>query len=132
MPRPPGRVRPLRNASYQAIAGLGGKAISFLLVFYATRALGPALFGNYTTIMAWLVYTRFLPRRLDLDPGWWPVLLRNAAPFMVLTLLSVVYSRADMQILYVLSGCGHMAGNAGCAPVGDYGAAYRFLDVLVA
>jgi O-antigen/teichoic acid export membrane protein len=37
-----------------------------------------------------------------------------------------------MQILYVLSGCGHMAGNAGCTPVGNYGAAYRFLDVLAA
>jgi O-antigen/teichoic acid export membrane protein len=269
--RPPGRVRPLRNASYQAIAGLVGKAISFLLVFYATRALGPALFGNYTTVLAfvglfglctdlgmgtlavrdvaqnpalamryvsnllavrvlsslsaillivlatqtfvapslrsavyvyaltlaplavwntlqlvfqfserlaysavlsvgvstattalsvvalalghhvlalvmvytgvnavgtavaaWLVYTRFLPPRLELDLAWWPELLRKAAPFAVLTLLNMVYSRADMQILYVLSGCGHMVGNAGCAPVGNYGAAYRFLDVLAA
>jgi O-antigen/teichoic acid export membrane protein len=46
-------------------------------------------------------------------------------------MLNVVYFRADMQILYVLSGCGADRANHGCAPVGQYGAAYRWLDILV-
>jgi O-antigen/teichoic acid export membrane protein len=269
-PRTARRARPARNAVYLTGANLGAKAFSFVFVLYATRALGPALFGNYTTVlafvglfgvltdlglstlavrdvaqdralavryvsnllalrvlfsvvavvlsvglaqvyvapslrhavyvyalalvplaisnslqlvfqfsermaysavlnvaaaaataalsilalstghhvlaltvvftavtaastatMAWLVYTRFLPRRLELEPVWWPKLLRAALPFVLLTLLNILYSRADMQILYVLSGCGHRFGNTGCAPVGQYGAAYRVLDILV-
>jgi O-antigen/teichoic acid export membrane protein len=82
-------------------------------------------------VTAWLVYTRFLPCRLEFDATWWPRLLRRAAPFVLLTLLNVLYYRADMQILYVLSGCGHAHGNVGCVPVGEYGAAYRVLDILV-
>src|SRR5207248_749037 len=103
----------------------GHHVLALTMVFTAVTAAS-------TAAMAWLVYTRFLPHQLQVDPAWWPHLLRAAAPFVVLTLLNILYSRADMQILYVLSGCGHMAGNAGCTPVGDYGAAYRFLDVLAA
>src|SRR2546421_8433379 len=48
------RVRPASNAAYLAGANLGAKAFSFLFVLYATRALGPALFGNYTTVLAFV------------------------------------------------------------------------------
>src|SRR5881275_29931 len=48
------RVRPASNAAYLAGANLGAKAFSFAFVLYATRALGPALFGNYTTVLAFV------------------------------------------------------------------------------
>ena len=102
----------------------GHHVLALTVVFTAVTAASSAA-------MAWLVYTRFLPRRLELDPAWWPMLLRAALPFVLLTLLNIVYSRADMQILYVLSGCGRSVGNTGCVPVGQYGAAYRVLDILV-
>jgi len=48
------RTRPLRNASYQAIAALVGKAFSFVLLLNITRALGPGRFGNYTFVLSFV------------------------------------------------------------------------------
>src|SRR5213592_1147990 len=48
------RARPASNAVYLTGANLGAKAFSFVFVLYATRALGPALFGNYTTVLAFV------------------------------------------------------------------------------
>lgn len=114
-----------------AIAGLSSMALytgrhvlGLVVVFTAVTTLS-------TGVMAWLVYTRFLPPRLALEPAWWPVLVRRALPFVLLTLLNTLYYRADTQILYVMSGCGHLHGNSGCRPVGLYGVAYRALDILV-
>jgi O-antigen/teichoic acid export membrane protein len=126
--------------AYSALINIGGSAmtagLSILALFMGHHVL--ALMIVFTAVAmasmvvtAWLVYTRFLPRRLELDPTWWPWLLRRAAPFVLLTLLNVLYYRADMQLLYVLSGCGHAHGNVGCVLVGQYGAAYRVLDILV-
>src|SRR5205823_2275386 len=103
---------------------MGHHVLALVIVFTAVAT-------SSMVVTAWLVYTRFLPRRLEFDPTWWPSLLRRAAPFVLLTLLNVLYFRADMQILYVLSGCGHAHVNIGCVPVGQYGAAYRVLDILV-
>lgn len=100
---------------------LGHHVLGLLVVFSAVTLLS-------TIAMTWVVYTRFLPRRLEWDLGWWPVLLRNGLPFVLLTLLNVLYSRADMQLLYVFSHC---SDSTGCVPVGQYGAAYRVLDILV-
>jgi O-antigen/teichoic acid export membrane protein len=50
---------------------------------------------------------------------------------VTLTLHNVLYYRADTQILYVASGCGHAAAKAGCTPVGLYGLANRLPDILV-
>jgi O-antigen/teichoic acid export membrane protein len=80
---------------------------------------------------AWIVYARFLPRRLELDPCWWPALLAGAIPFVVLTFANVLYNQADRQILFVLSNCAHHPPAVGCAPTGKYGVAYRPLDILV-
>src|SRR5436305_2316813 len=84
----------------------GHHVLALTVVFTAVTAVS-------TAAMAWLVYTRFLPRRLEVDPAWWPRLLRAAMPFVLLTLLNILYFRADTQILYVLSGCGHRSGNTG-------------------
>src|SRR5437870_11012237 len=52
--QPARRMRPASNAVYLTGANLGAKAFSFVFVLYATRALGPALFGNYTTVLAFV------------------------------------------------------------------------------
>lgn len=105
-----------------AVLTLGHHVLALVVVFTIVATANAA-------VMAWFVYARFLPRRLELDPSWWPVLLRAAAPFAVLTFLNVLYNYADRQILAALSGCGHKPV---CVPVGVYTAAYRPLDILVA
>jgi len=107
--------------------------IGIMILFLGHRVLGlVAVFTLVTTastvVMAMIVYKRFLPPRLALDFSWWPTLLRQAAPFVALTLLSVLYFRADIVLLTVLSHCSQ-AGQ--CVPTGLYGAAYRLLDILI-
>ncbi len=82
-------------------------------------------------VVAWLVYTRFLPLRFEFDPAWWPAMVRMALPFAVMTILNIIYNSADRQILGWLSHCQDAAGNTGCPPVGEYSAAYRPLDILI-
>jgi O-antigen/teichoic acid export membrane protein len=107
--------------------------VCLLLAGYHVLALVLAQTGVIalgTLVMAWLVYTRFLPWRLELEPRSWPLLLRRSAPFVLLTVLNILYARADMQLLYGLSHCSSAVGNTGCAPVGLYSVAYQPLDVL--
>ncbi len=89
-----------------------------------------AIVGAVAT--AWIVYTRFLPLRMEFDLSWWPVLLRRAAPFAVLLLLNYVYASVDMQILYNLSGCQNLPAGTACKPVAQYGVAYQGLNVVTA
>jgi len=112
-------------------------ALSALVLFNGHHVLGlVAVFSIVTLIgaltMAWILYTRFLPLRLELDLRWWPLLIRSAVPFATMTVLNVVYNYADRQILQVISHCNTAVSNIGCVPVGEYSAAYRPLDVLVA
>ncbi len=121
----------LSVATAAATAGL-----SILVLFTGHHVLGlVTVFTVVTTVssgvVAWLVYTRFLPFRFDLDPTWWPVMIRMALPFAVATLLNIVYNSADRQILGWLSHCRDVAGNSGCPPVGQYSTAYRPLDTLI-
>lgn len=108
-----------------AALAMGHHVLALVVVFTSVDICSAA-------VTAWIVYTRFLPHRMEIDIKWWPTLLRRSAPFMLLTLLNVLYYRADTQILQVLSGCNHAAPNVGCPPVGQYNAAYRLLDILIA
>lgn len=126
--------------AYGAIINLVTAAVTAGLSMLALHAGHHvlALVGVFTTVtmvstvaMALLVYTRFLPLKVEIDLRWWPRLVRLALPFVWLTVLNILYYRADTQILYVMSGCGHTAGNAGCTPVGYYGLANRLPDILV-
>ncbi len=121
----------LNVATSAATAGL-----SILILFTGHHVLG--LVTAFTVVatvssgvVAWLVYTRFLPFRFEFDPAWWPVMVRMALPFAVMTLLNIVYNSADRQILGWLSHCQDAAGNKGCPAVGEYSAAYRPLDILI-
>lgn len=98
----------------------GHHVLALVVVFAVANAAGAA-------VSAWFVYTRLEPLRFEVSVASWPAMLRKSAPFFTLTLLLTLYYRADMQILYVLSGCAHQRT---CTPVGQYGAAYRPLDVL--
>ena len=53
---------------------LGHHVLALVMVYTGVNAVS-------TAVAVWLVYTRFLPPRLELDPAWWPELLRKAAPF---------------------------------------------------
>lgn len=102
---------------------LGYHVLALVTIQTATTFIG-------ALAMTIVVYTRFLPRRLEIDLTWWPTLLRRAFPFFMSSVLNTVYAQGDKQILYVMSGCGQAARNAGCRPVGLYNAAYLPLDVL--
>jgi len=104
---------------------VGHHVLALMLVFTAVTTVSAG-------VTAWLVYTRFLPRRMELDFFWWPVLLKQAAPFAFLALLNYFYARVDMQLLYGFSGCEHARGNEGCSVTGLYGLAYQALDVASA
>jgi len=106
------------------VLALGQRVLALVVVYVGILAATCAA----TT---WVAYTRFLPRRLELDLTWWPLLIKAALPFASLTFINVLYNNADRQILYALSGCGHAPPGAGCRPVGEYSAAYRALDILV-
>lgn len=123
------------NAVVNVVTALVRVALSILALYLGHRVLGlMVIFTAVTTanmlVMIWIVYTRLLPRRLEIDLAWWPSLVWRALPFLWMTVLHMVYTRGDMQILYVMSGCGQARGNAGCVPTGQYGAAYQLLDVL--
>jgi len=114
----------LRVALSLFVLATGHHVLGLVAVFTVVSFAGAAA-------TAWIVYTRFLPLRLAVDPSSWPALLREAAPFAVLFLLSYFYGRVDMQILSNLKGCPHNNGPT-CPVLGQYGAAYQGLDVLTA
>jgi len=102
------------------VLALGHKVLALMVVATAVTAAN-------TAAIAWVVYTRFLPRRLDMHPSWWPALLWSAVPFAMLSVLNVLYTRADALILNVLTRCSR--DGALCGPVALYGAATRGLDI---
>jgi len=121
----------LNIANAAATAGLGLLALALGQKVLALVAIYTVVTTALALVAAWVVYTRFLPRRLELDPAWWPALVGAALPFAALTFVNVLYNNADRQILQLLSGCSHASGAAGCPVLGEYSAAYRALDILV-
>ncbi len=107
-----------------AVLYTGHGVLALTLVYTLVAAAG-------AVATAWVVYTRFLPLRLEIDLSWWPVLLRRAAPFAVLLLLNYFYASVDMQILYIVSGCKNLPTNK-CTPVARYGVAYQGLNAATA
>ncbi len=114
----------LRVALSFAALYTGHGVFALALVYTLVAAAG-------AVATAWIVYTRFLPLRVEIDLSWWPVLLRRAAPFAALLLLNYFYASVDMQILYVLSECKNLAPDK-CTPVAQYGVAYQGLNAATA
>ncbi len=112
----------LTTAAYIFTLWSGHHVLGLVVAFTVVNTVSAA-------VSAWLAYTRVIPPRLAIDVRSWPGLLRQGAPFFVLTLLLTIYYRADMQILGFLKGCSHTAT---CDVTGEYGVAYRPLDVLSA
>lgn len=122
------------TAIINVVASAVTAALGILVVFSGHHVLALVIALTAVTtanalFQLWLVYTRFMPRRFEFDFSWWPQLIRSGIPFAVLVLTNVLYNYADRQILLVLSGCGHLKI---CKPVGEYSAAYRPLDILIA
>jgi len=120
------------NAVYNVAMNGARVALSVLALLLghsvlALMAVATAVTALSAVATAWVIYTRFLPRRLDLQPTWWPALLWRAVPFAMLAILNVLYTRADTQVLGALE----CAGKTTCFQVGLYGAATRGLDILV-
>jgi len=126
------------SAAINIVNGAVTAGLGLLILFFGQGDRILSLMVVYTVVTtataiaaALLVYTRFLPRRLELDPAWWPALIKLAVPFASLTLINVLYYNADRQILQVLLGCNHAAAGVGCPQLGEYSAAYRALDILM-
>jgi len=107
------------TAALTAIVGsvallLGGRVVAYVGVAAAVNAA--------MAVAAVVLAARVVPLRPRVELAWWPALVRAALPFAVLTLLNVLYSRADYQLVYTMKG----AGDAGL-----YGVAYRFVDTLL-
>jgi len=94
---------------------LGGRLIVYVLVM--------ALVNTAISIAAVILAGRRTAVRPRLDISWWPSLVRVALPFATLTLLNVLYSRADTLMVISLKGNGD---------AGLYGVAYRYVDTLLA
>jgi len=97
-----------------AVLLFGGTAIPLLIV---ATAVNVAMAG-----IALVLAARITPLRPRADLSWWPSLLRAALPFAVLTLLNVLYSRADALLVFQIKG----KGDAGL-----YGLTYRLVDTLL-
>src|SRR5438093_503449 len=93
--RSPSCCTPHERLAYSAVFSIATTAASavvrilVLLLGYHVLALvtvqtAVTLVG--AVAMAWIVYARFLPRRLELDPAWWPALLRCSMPFALMGL----------------------------------------------
>jgi O-antigen/teichoic acid export membrane protein len=97
-----------------AIAAAGGGVFAFLWLYVAAKAANG------------IVLALAVSRMADLD--WkprvenWSALLRAAAPLALATVLIALYFRIDMIVLARLKPA---------ADVGQYGAAYKFLDTLL-
>lgn len=93
---------------------LGGRVVTLIVVMAAV---------NLAAAVATLALARRVtPLRVQIEPGWWPALLRLALPFATLTLLNVLYSRADNLLVFSIKG----PGDAGL-----YSVTYRFVDSLL-
>src|SRR5581483_2073678 len=93
---------------------LGGGVVALIVAMAAVNVAAAAA----TIALAW----RVTPLRPRIEPAWWPVLLRLALPFATLTLLNVLYSRADNLLVFTIKG----PGDAGL-----YSVTYRFVDSLL-
>ncbi len=97
-----------------AVLLFGGTAIPLLVTATAVNVA--------MAVVALTLAARVTPLRPRADLSWWPSLLRTALPFAVLTLLNVLYSRADALLVFQIKG----KGDAGL-----YGVAYRLVDTLL-
>ncbi len=97
-----------------AVLLFGGTAIPLLV----TATVVNVVMAGVALVLAARV-TSLRPR---MDLSWWPSLVRSALPFAVLTLLNVLYSRADMVLVIRLKNS-HDAGL--------YSVAYRLVDTLL-
>ncbi len=108
------------SAALSAVCGtaallLGGRVVVYIAVMAAVNTLA--------CVAAVLLAARITPVRPRLDLRWWPTLLRAALPFVTLTLLNVLYSRADNLLVYTIKGS---------AAAGLYGVTYTFVDTVLA
>jgi O-antigen/teichoic acid export membrane protein len=96
------------------IATTGAGVFAFLWLYVAAKALnGLVLLVAVARIADFDWRPRF---------GSWPGLMRAAAPLALATVLIALYFRVDMVLLARLKPA---------ADVGQYGAAYKFLDTLL-
>jgi O-antigen/teichoic acid export membrane protein len=104
----------LTLAGAVVIAATGAGVFAFLWLYVAAKALnGLVLLAAVARIADFDWKPRF---------GSWPGLLRTAAPLAVATVLIALYFRVDMVVLARLKPA---------ADVGQYGAAYKFLDTFL-
>jgi len=97
-----------------AVLLFGGTAIPLLVTALAVNVV--------MAVVALVLAARVTPLRPRADLSWWPSLLRTALPFAVLTLLNVLYSRADAVLVFQIKGKD---------AAGLYGLTYRLVDTLL-
>ncbi len=97
-----------------AILLFGGTAIPLLVTAMAVNVV--------MAVVALVLAARVTPLHPRADLSWWPSLLRTALPFAVLTLLNVLYSRADAVLVFQIKGKD---------AAGLYGLTYRLVDTLL-
>jgi O-antigen/teichoic acid export membrane protein len=66
--------RILKNSGFLLVSGIATKAISFFILLYIARHLGPADFGKYSFAFAFIYFFSFIP-----DLGIHKILVREAA-----------------------------------------------------
>jgi O-antigen/teichoic acid export membrane protein len=96
------------------IATSGGGVYAFLWLYVAAKAANGAVLA--------IAVARITDFDWKARTAGWPTLLKAAAPLALATVLIALYFRVDMVVLARLKPA---------ADVGQYGAAYKFLDTLL-
>jgi len=107
--------RVLITATGIAAVYAGASVETVALIYLGGSVAGFAL-------AAALMMRRVIRPRLSITPGSWPMLLRSAAPVMITGAFAAVLLRVDTAMLAVVEPA---------RVVGEYGAACRFLDVVI-
>lgn len=93
----------------------GASVQTVALIYLAGSVAGLAL-------AAGLMMRRVIRPRLSITPGSWMMMLRSAVPVMLTGAFAAVLLRVDTAMLAVFEPA---------RTVGEYGAAYRFLDAVI-
>lgn len=102
-------LRIARNSGYLLFGRVATKIISFLILLYIARHLGPADFGNFSFAFAFIYFFQFIPdmgvhnvlvREISKHPETSNVLIGNAT--ILKTVLSIIAFILAISVVYFL------------------------------
>ena len=120
---------------YAALGDIAARVITLSLVILAlyehqgvAAVIAAQIVGNLANLgITYWFAQRFIRPTYSFDPRQWQLIIRSSLLIGISSILSYIYFKTDTFLLSILPILGH----TNAVEVGLYGAAYKFVDVLI-